>query len=195
MSSLLESAGVRVVTAAGGRDAIACAQIDRPQIIFMDLRMNDLDGFEATRRLASDPATSSIPVIAVTASALGNSRQRAREAGCVDYLPKPVRAELLYGMLQTHVGAQFISEHEPDTPVSDDLAVLDRRSDIGGRLRDSLARMRDAIAIGDVGAIQQLAGTLMEGSRAEAALGERIHRLITSFDFDGLNALIDSLET
>jgi PAS domain S-box-containing protein len=195
MSSLLESAGVRVVTAAGGRDAIACAQIDRPQIIFMDLKMNDLDGFEATRRLASDPATSSIPVIAVTASALGNSRQRARDAGCVDYLPKPVRAELLYGMLQTHVGAHFISEHEPETPVSDDLAILDRRSDIGGRLRDSIARMRDAIAIGDVGAIQQLAGTLMEGNRAEAALGERIHRLITTFDFDGLNALIESLET
>jgi CheY-like chemotaxis protein len=108
MSSLLESAGVRVVTAAGGLDAIERARADRPQIIFMDLKMNDLDGFEATRRLASDPATSSIPVVAVTASALGNSRQRARDAGCVDYLTKPVRAELLYGMLQAHAGARFV---------------------------------------------------------------------------------------
>ncbi len=195
MSSLLESAGVRVVTAAGGRDAIARAQADHPQIIFMDLKMNDLDGFEATRTLASDPATSSIPVVAVTASALGNSRQRSRDAGCVDYLSKPVRAELLYGMLQTHIGAQFISEPEPAPPGDGDLAVLDRRSEISGQLRDAVARLRDAISVGDVGAIQQLAGALMQGSRAEAALGERIQRLITTFDFDGLNALIDSLET
>ena len=187
MSSLLESAGVRVITAAGGLDAIERAHTDRPQIIFMDLKMNDLDGFEATRRLASDPATSSIPVVAVTASALGNSRQRAREAGCVDYLSKPVRAELLYGMLQAHAGARFVSERESPLPGPADLGVLERRSEIGGQLRG-------AIAHGDVGAIQQLAGALMQGSRTESALGERIHRLITTFDFDGLNALVDSLE-
>ena len=188
MSSLLESAGVRVVTAAGGLSAIERAHIDRPQIIFMDLKMNDLDGFEATRRLASDPMTSSIPVVAVTASALGNSRQRARDAGCVDYLSKPVRAELLYGMLHAHAGARFVSDRESPVPGGSDLAVLERRSEIGGQLRS-------AIALGDVGAIQQLATALMQGSRAESAVGERIHRLITTFDFDGLNALVDSLET
>ena len=188
MSSLLESAGIRVVTAAGGLDAIERARVDRPQIIFMDLKMNDLDGFEATRRLASDPATSSIPVVAVTASALGNSRQRAREAGCVDYLSKPVRAELLYGMLQAHVAARFVSDPEQQVPGGGDPTVVERGAEIGGQLRG-------AIALGDVGAIQQLASALMQGSRAEAALGERIHRLITTFDFDGLNALVDSLET
>ena len=195
MSSLLESAGVRVVTAAGGRDAIGRVHIDRPQIIFMDLKMNDLDGFEATRRLASDPATSSIPVIAVTASALGNSRQRARDAGCVDYLSKPVRAELLYGMLQTHVGAQFISQPDSEPAASGDAGALNPATELGGQMRDVITTLRNAVAVGDVGAIQQLAGTLMQGSRAEAALGERIHRLITTFDFDGLNALVDALET
>jgi CheY-like chemotaxis protein len=154
----------------------------------MDLKMNDLDGFEATRRLASDPSTSSIPVIAVTASALGNSRQRARDAGCVDYLSKPVRAELLYGMLQAHAGVRFVSDRESPLPAGEPLAVVERRSEIGGQLRS-------AIALGDVSAIHQLAATLMKGSRAESALGERIHRLITIFDFDGLSALVDSLET
>jgi CheY-like chemotaxis protein len=88
LASLLESAGVRVVVAADGLEAIARAQTDRPQIIFMDLKMTGLDGIEATRRLTRDPVTSSIPIVAVTASALGNSRQRARDAGCVDYLAK-----------------------------------------------------------------------------------------------------------
>ena len=110
VASLLESAGVRVITAADGLEAIERAHAHRPHIIFMDLKMSGLDGLEATRRLTRDPATSAIPIVAVTASALGNSRQRAREAGCVDYLAKPVRAQQLFGMLQTHLGARFVSD-------------------------------------------------------------------------------------
>ena len=82
----------------------------------MDLKMDDLDGLEATRRLARDPATAAIPVIAVTASAFGNGRQTARDAGCVDYLSKPVRAQLLFGMLQTHLGVRFVSGGDQPAP-------------------------------------------------------------------------------
>ena len=107
--SLLESAGVRVITAAGGLEAIELARAHRPEVVFMDLKMNDLDGLEATRRLAQDPATATIPVIAVTASAFGDIRQTARDAGCVDYLSKPIRAQSLFAMLQTHLGVRFVS--------------------------------------------------------------------------------------
>ena len=79
LAGLLESAGVSVITAAGGIEAIELARAHRPAVVFMDLKMDDLDGLEATRRLARDPATATIPVIAVTASALGDVRQtRAR---------------------------------------------------------------------------------------------------------------------
>src|SRR5688572_16843599 len=61
LAGLLESAGVHVITAAGGLEAIELARMHHPQIIFMDLKMNDLDGLEATRRLARDPATAAIP--------------------------------------------------------------------------------------------------------------------------------------
>jgi CheY-like chemotaxis protein len=188
LASLLESAGVRVVVAADGLEAIARAQTDRPQIIFMDLKMTGLDGIEATRRLTRDPVTSSIPIVAVTASALGNSRQRARDAGCVDYLAKPVRAQQLFGMLQTHLGVRFVSETPSSIRVAASVATLDRRSDIGGRLRS-------AISLGDVGAVQELARHLMNGTAAEVAVGERINRLMTNFDFDGLSELVESLES
>jgi len=188
LTSLLESAGVRAVGASGGVEAIERARADRPQIIFMDLKMDDLDGFEATRRIARDPMTAAIPVVAVTASALGNSSQRAREAGCVDYLSKPVRVELLFAMLQTHLGARFVSEHAPAASADRDLKAFDRRAEVGTRLRA-------AIALGDVGDIQNLAGHLLQGSAAEAAVGERVQRLVAHFDFDGLRALVDSLES
>ena len=188
LASLLESAGVRVVAAADGLEAIERARTDHPQIIFMDLKMSGLDGIEAARRLTRDPATSSIPIVAVTASALGNSRLRSRDAGCVDYLAKPVRAQQLFGMLQTHLGARFVSETQSSITKAADVATLDRRSEIGEQLRS-------AISVGDVGAIQELARHLMTGTAAEAAVGDRINRLMTHFDFNGLNELVESLES
>ena len=188
LASLLESAGVRVVTAADGLEAIERARATRPHIIFMDLKMTGLDGIEATRRLTRDPGTSSIPIVAVTASALGNSRQRSRDAGCVDYLAKPVRAQQLFGMLQTHLGARFVSDTPSSIARSATVTSLEQRVEIGGRLRT-------AISLGDVSAIQELARHLMQGTATEAAVGERIKALMTSFDFDGLNALVDSLES
>ena len=188
VASLLESAGVRVITAADGLEAIERAHAHRPHIIFMDLKMSGLDGLEATERLTRDPATSAIPIVAVTASALGNSRQRAREAGCVDYLAKPVRAPQLFGMLHTHLGARFVSDTPSSMARSADVTSLDRRTEIGGRLRS-------AIALGDVSAIQELARHLLQGTATEAAVGGRINRLMTNFDFDGLSELVDSLES
>jgi CheY-like chemotaxis protein len=187
LASLLESAGVRVMTAAGGLEALEVAQAHPPDVVFMDLKMADLDGLEATRRLRQDPRTANIPVIAVTASALGDVRQTARDAGCVDYLSKPVRAELLFAMLETHLGVRFVSD-EPaprgDAAVTD----LDRRIGIATRLRHS-------VALGDVSEIRQLARDLMAGDPAEAAVGERIDSLAMSFDFGALNELADSLAT
>jgi PAS domain S-box-containing protein len=188
LASLLESAGVQVITAAGGLEAIELARAQRPQVVFMDLKMSDLDGLEATRRLAQDPITAAIPVIAVTASAIGDIRKTARDAGCVDYLSKPVRAPLLFAMLQTHLGVRFVSAG--DDPSRRDTALTDvgRRLEIGTRLRN-------AVALGDVSDIQQLAQHLMQGDVAEVAVGERINRLAINFDFDGLSALADSLAT
>jgi CheY-like chemotaxis protein len=188
LASLLESAGVDVITAAGGLEAIELARAHLPQVVFMDLRMEDLDGLEATRRLARDPATAAIPVIAVTASAFGDVRQTARDAGCVDYLSKPVRAQLLFGMLQTHIGVRFVSASSHGVKRDTRLSGVERRAELGNRLRN-------AVALGDVSDIQELAQDLMKGSTDEAAVGERISRLAMNFDFDALSELADSLAT
>jgi PAS domain S-box-containing protein len=185
LAGLLESAGAHVLTAAGGFEALALAETHRPGVIFMDLKMNDLDGLEATRRLGRNPVTASIPVIAVTASAFGDVRQNARDAGCVDYLSKPIRAQQLFGMLRTHLGLRLVSGSAPAGGIEQVLNV-DRRAEVAERLRG-------AIGLGDVTDIHQLAAHLIRGSAAEAAVGERINRLVTDFDFGGLSDLADSL--
>jgi PAS domain S-box-containing protein len=186
LAGLLESAGISVVTATGGLEAIEFARAYRPGIVFMDLKMNDLDGLEATRRLRRDPATAAIPVIAVTASALGDIRQTARDAGCVDYLSKPIRAQLVFAVLQTHVGMRFVSESDHPARLDSGPIDVDRRVVVA-------ARLRSAVALGDVSDIQELARRLLAGDAAEVAVGERISRLATNFDFSGLSELADSL--
>jgi PAS domain S-box-containing protein len=185
LAALLESAGVRVITAAGGLEAVALARKHRPSVVFMDLKMADLDGFEATRRLAADTATADIPVIAVTASAFGDTRTDALSAGCVDYLPKPVRAGSLFAAIQKHLGVRFVSslaaEPEPKAP-----ANTPPRADVA-------ARLREAVDLGAVTDLETLAQELMSGDGADPALGRQIAAMVQSFDFEGLRALASAL--
>jgi CheY-like chemotaxis protein len=86
----LRRKGYEVRSAGDGQEGIAAAQAGAVDLILMDLSLPVLDGWEAARRLKADPATRSIPIIALTAHAMAGDRERALEAGCDDYETKPV---------------------------------------------------------------------------------------------------------
>ena len=184
LGDLLESAGAQVFRATGGEEAVRLARTHRPDVVFMDLRMPDLDGLEATRRLRRDPETAHIPVIAVTASALGDAPEAARDAGCVDYLPKPVRAQTLFATLQTHLGVRFVARPQPHSGVWRELDPEQRRAIATG--------IRRAADIGDVTAVETLVARLGD-SDAETSLARHIEHLASTFDFDALRGLADEL--
>ena len=190
LASLLESAGVHVITAAGGLEAVELARAHRPDVVLMDLRMADLSGFEATRRLAADEATAAIPVIAVSASAWGEVRQSARDAGCVDFLPKPVRAEVLFAKLQRYTGVRFV------TPAADNDAPAPSFGSLGedDKVRALAVRLREAAAIGSVADLDAITDELARGGDAHGALGRRVAALTAAFDFDALLRLAESLD-
>ncbi|WP_404379229.1 response regulator [Caenispirillum salinarum] len=94
-----------VVTAADGAAGLAAAARVRPDLILMDLSLPVLDGWEATRRLKADAALASIPVIALSAHAMAGDAEKARAAGCDDYLAKPVDEDLLFDRLRAFLGA------------------------------------------------------------------------------------------
>jgi CheY-like chemotaxis protein len=85
----LEFSGFRVATACDGREAIEKARLIEPDLILMDLSLPGIDGWEATRILKADPATSHLPIVALSAHALAPEGQRAREAGCDGFIAKP----------------------------------------------------------------------------------------------------------
>ena len=96
----LDRKGFEVVCAADGLEGLERAAEGGFDLILMDMSLPVLDGWEATRRLKADPATRSIPVIALTAHAMAGDREKALEAGCDDYDSKPVEFPRLVAKIE-----------------------------------------------------------------------------------------------
>jgi two-component system cell cycle response regulator DivK len=105
LSRRLQRRGHDVVCAVDGAEGLELARTELPGLILMDMSLPILDGWEASRQLKADPATSSIPIIALTAHAMSNDRERALEAGCDDYDTKPVELPRLLGKIDALLGA------------------------------------------------------------------------------------------
>lgn len=82
--------GFRTIEAANAADGIAVAEARLPAVILMDIQLPDMDGVAALRRIRERPATATIPVVALTAFAMGADRQRLLDAGFDGYLVKPI---------------------------------------------------------------------------------------------------------
>ncbi len=104
VAKVLSVEGYQVVEATDGVEALAQARAERPDLILMDLALPNMDGWEATRRLKSDPATRSIPVVALTAFAMRGDEEQARAAGCDDYIPKPARPVAIREVVKKYLG-------------------------------------------------------------------------------------------
>ena len=94
-----------MVIAVDGQAGVDMASSSSPDIILMDLSLPVIDGWEATRKIKADPATHSIPVIALTAHAMAGDEQKALQAGCNDYDTKPIDLKRLLGKIETLLGS------------------------------------------------------------------------------------------
>lgn len=100
LSRRLERKGYEVLLAVDGAEGIAVAQARTPNLILMDMSLPVLDGWEATRRIKTDAAIRHIPIIALTAHAMANDRDKAMEAGCDDYDTKPIELPRLLAKIE-----------------------------------------------------------------------------------------------
>ena len=100
LSRRLQRKGYRVVQAADGQEAVEMAVRERPDLILMDVGLPVMDGLEATRRIRARTLTQSTPMIAVTAHAMADDRDRALQAGCDDYHAKPVELARLVAQME-----------------------------------------------------------------------------------------------
>ena len=88
--TVLENSGYAVVEAGDGQEAVRVAQEVSPDLILLDLHMPALDGFSTIRQLRADPRFATLPIVALTASAMHGDREKAMAAGFTSYISKPV---------------------------------------------------------------------------------------------------------
>jgi len=197
---LLEAAGVRVSLAAHGGEALEMARPGAFDAVLMDLQMPVLDGLEATRRLRADPALAGLPIIAMTAHALGQEQHRCREAGMDAYLAKPIDPERLYTTLEAHLARRAAPPEAPG-PARSGGSGLDAREGllfVGGKperygtvlgrfleLRAGVDReLREALDAGDGEAARRTAHSMIAvagtiGARRLAELARALERALT----------------
>jgi CheY-like chemotaxis protein len=95
----LERHGFSVCCAFDGAAGVAMALSEMPDLILMDVALGEMDGWEATQLIKADPATTAIPIIALTAHALASDRDKSVEVGCCDFDTKPVDMQRLLGKI------------------------------------------------------------------------------------------------
>jgi len=104
---LLSPLGFDVRTANHGQEAIAVWKVWQPHLIWMDLLMPVMDGYEATQRIRALPGGTETVIIALTANAFNDAQHAALEVGCNDYLPKPYQADRLFELMAKHLGIRY----------------------------------------------------------------------------------------
>lgn len=100
---VLRRAGFEVQEADRAEGLSELLRVEPPDLILMDIELPGQNGFDAIRLLKADPATASIPIVAVTAYAMHGDRQKCLDAGCVDYLSKPLEIEQLVRTVRGHL--------------------------------------------------------------------------------------------
>lgn len=104
LSRRLIKKGYEISIAVDGAQGVELAQSAAPDLILMDMSLPVMDGWEATRQIKAATTTKAIPIIALTAHAMGEDRQKALDAGCDDYDTKPIELPRLLSKIEAFLG-------------------------------------------------------------------------------------------
>ena len=178
---LLAAIGLDVSTANDGFAAIERFQEGGFDLILMDVQMPGLDGLDTTRRIRSLPGGAQLPIVALTANAYSEDRQRCLDAGMNDFLAKPVEPEALYAIL-----GKYLTHLDLDAPAESPAVA-------GPPAAADLQRLADLLAIGDVAAstaYNRLQAALQATFPEESA---PLRRAMGSFDYESALATVRRL--
>lgn len=188
VGKLLGMVGFDVREVEDGQQAVTASKNWMPNLIFMDMRMPVMDGYEATRAIKADLATASIIVIALTASAFEHERSEVLAAGCNDFIAKPYREGLIFAKLTQYLGVRYI--YDKNDPVSSPRVT--RQALLPSALKDLPA---EALALLQQGADEINAKLVWEATSLirpnNAPLADALNDLVARHRFDQLQRLLD----
>jgi CheY-like chemotaxis protein/anti-sigma regulatory factor (Ser/Thr protein kinase) len=189
MEMLLQTVGFDVQTVASGEQALETCAANRPDMMFLDLRMPGIDGFEVVRRLRATETerhSTRLPIIALTASAFEEDRQIVLASGFDDYLAKPCTEKMLLEMIGKHLKVQFQEEVTPVTPSSfDQPSNLTQQNELDQEWKAAFHR---SLTTGRTAKALELIEQLPPHHQS---LADTFRRLVKQYRFDELFALLE----
>lgn len=202
---ILEPLGFEVREAVNGQEAIALWSTWKPHLIWMDMRMPVMDGYEATREIkaleqqsvvagenhnlpANSSSTNATKIIALTASAFDEDRAKIMTAGCDDFIHKPFRESMLFDKMAQHLGVRYIyqedlSDSSPELATPRNLTL----EDLNVMPSEWIAQFRQEVLCANDEVILQLIDQIPE---SEASLAHTLTDLVNNFRLDILFDLI-----
>lgn len=185
LAELLSAVGVQVSLAVNGAEAVEMARRERPDIVFMDIRMPQMDGMEAMKLLLMNPGRDEVKIVAVSASTLEHERQHYLAAGFEDFIGKPVRIDEIYSCMADLLGIEFefaeTRNVEVELPV--DASTLSLPADMRQRLLE-------AAEVANVTELRQGLSQLGALGSDHARLARQLQDCIDEIDMAGVQALL-----
>ncbi|MEL6402269.1 MAG: PhnD/SsuA/transferrin family substrate-binding protein [Cyanobacteria bacterium J06626_4] len=192
----LQPLGFQIYAAENGREAVEQWQRHRPQLIWMDIRMPVMNGYEATQAIKRQSAGQAPVIIALTASVFENERSHILQAGCDDFVRKPISVTELFDKLTQHLGVRYLYQNE-----SLSAAAQQGQSPLTtSELADQLAAQPQAwvtqLQLAARGADEDLIWPLLEQlSPTQSALAQALTELVNDFHLDQIVHLTQAVST
>ncbi len=177
---MLEPLGFEVALAENGQTAVELFRSWHPDLILMDLLMPVLNGFEAVKQIRQFPENSSLPIIAVSASAFDMDQTQSRKAGCNGFLPKPVDADRLLAFLEEYLHLEWIHEKHEDSPERP--AQEESETELILPPREDLEKLSELALLGRLPEIQDYAAKLESDDARYGAFAGRLRELAAAFE-------------
>ncbi|EKQ67502.1 PAS domain S-box [Leptolyngbyaceae cyanobacterium JSC-12] len=198
---LLSPLGFEMAEASNGQEALKTATDFQPDVIFMDLVMPVMDGFEATRQLRRLPNFQNTIIIAASASAFEHDQQTSLNVGCNDFLSKPIQYEHLLSMLQKHLQLEWESEAEAELSLQPSPSNYERHDNAGKLPLDAIAPtevLDELLHLAKMGAILEIQERITQLERSNpqmAPFAAQVRQLAGNFQMRQLQDYLDQLQS
>jgi PAS domain S-box-containing protein len=183
ISRMLGNAGFETRQATNGEEAVGTFRAWQPHLIFMDMRMPVMDGYEAIRRIRAGAGGRDVKIISVSASAFEQNRREALRAGADDFIAKPFREAVLFEMIGKLLGVEYVfSDEAGPAKLLPSAAVMSAMTAevLSALPEESINKMRDAVINADFDLMMELVGGV-EGHNILVA--QELRSLIERFKY------------
>ena len=191
---LLSPLGFELREANNGQEAVDISLEWEPQLIWMDMRMPVMDGYEATKQIKTTTCGQATAIIALTASVLEEERAVILSAGCDDFMRKPFREEDIFTAISKHLGVRYIYEYPTEASVAgsgDDRQEVLTPLAIGSLPSEWVATLNQNILSVDMDAI---ASSIEQIRTVNSSLADRLQDCINNFEYDRILSVIAKIE-